>query len=422
MIVELVSVGTEILLGNITNTNAAYLSEMCARLGMSLYYQSVVGDNRERLTQTVKTALERSDAVIFTGGLGPTEDDITKEVVAEVMGKKLVEDPHSRERIESYVKAYAKNHPDRRVTKNNWKQAMVPSGAIVLDNDNGTAPGLIIEAGEKIAILLPGPPNELKPLFQEQVYPYLNKKQPDIIYSQMVKICGIGESQVATDIADMIDKQTNPTIAPYAKTGEVHLRITAKAKDDKEAKKLVKPIVRELKGRFGKNIYSTEEDKTLEQAVVELLKDQKLTLSLAESCTGGLVAARIVNVPGASDVLKEGFVTYSDRAKRKRLLVKKGTLKTETAVSAKAAKEMAKGGCFTSGSDVCVSVTGYAGPDGGGKDKPAGTVFLGCCIKGETTVRECHFTGNRNKVREQAAVYALTLLRDCVLDMYTKKK
>lgn len=421
MIVELVSVGTEILLGNIVNTNAAYLSEMCARLGMSLYYQTVVGDNQERLAETVKLALDRSDVVIFTGGLGPTEDDITKETVARVMGKELAEDSHSRKRIEQYVKTYAANNPKRKVTSNNWKQALVPAGAIVLDNSNGTAPGLIIEDKDKTAILLPGPPGELKPMFQEQVYPYLRRKQPEIIYSQIVKICGLGESQVADEIGDLIQEQTNPTIAPYAKTGEVHLRITAKAKDEKEAKKLVKPVLRELKSRFGRNIYATDEDKTLEEAVVELLKVQGLTLSLAESCTGGLLSARIVNVPGASDIYKEGFVTYTERAKRKRLLVKKSTLKTETAVSAKTAREMAKGGCFATGSDVCVSVTGYAGPKGGTKEHPVGTVFVGCCMKGDVVVREYHFNGNRDKIREQAAVYALTLLRDCIVEDVKKK-
>ena len=242
--------------------------------------------------------------------------------------------------------------------------------------------GLILEKDGKIAILLPGPPVELKPMFTEEVYPYLRKKQPEIIYSQVVKICGIGESQVAEDIQDMIQAQTNPTIAPYAKIGEVHLRITAKASDEKEGKKLIKPVVRELKRRFGRNIFATEAEKTLEEAVVDMLRDQQLTLALAESCTGGEIAARIVNVPGASQVFTHGFVTYSNRAKRKCLGVKKATLKLEGAVSAKCAKEMAKGGNFTTGSDVAVSVTGIAGPDGGTPEKPVGTVFIACCLKG----------------------------------------
>ncbi len=418
---ELISVGTEILLGNITNTNATFLSEMCARLGISLYYHTVVGDNEKRLKETIRQACARSQVVIITGGLGPTEDDITKEAAASVLGYKLVEDAHTKKRIESFFKKYIKNQGNKKITENNWKQALVPKGARVLDNQNGTAPGLIMEKDDKKVILLPGPPGEMQPMFMESVYPYLHKSQPEVIYSQMVKICGVGESQVDDAIKDLLKKQKNPTIAPYAKTGEVHLRVTARAKDEKEAKKMCKPVVRELKARFGKDIYTTEEEKTLEEAVVELLTDQGLTLATAESCTGGMLAARIVNVPGASRVLKESFVTYSDRAKRKRLLVKKGTLAKEGAVSSKTAKEMAKGGCFTSGADVCVSITGIAGPEGGSKEKPVGTVFMACCCQGDINVREYHFSGDRNKIREYSAVSALILLRDTILQDFKRK-
>lgn len=420
MVVELVCVGTEILLGNIVNTNAAYLSEKCANLGLSLYYQTVVGDNEERMTTAIATAIDRSDIVILCGGLGPTKDDMTKEITARVMGRELVEDPHTRERIQAFMDNYIKSQPEGKITANNWKQALIPQGASVLDNHNGTAPGLIIESGGKTAILLPGPPNELKPMFEEAVYPYLRKKQPEIIYSEMVKICGIGESKVETDISDLIAAQTNPTIATYAKTAEVHIRVTAKASSEKEAKQLIKPVVRELKLRFGKNIYTTDENKTLEEAVVELLRAQHLRLTTVESCTGGALSARIVNVPGASDVLKQGFVTYSNSAKKKFIMVKKSTLKTHGAVSSKCAKEMAKGGNFTTGSDVAVSVTGIAGPDGGTPEKPVGTVFIACCLKGETKVREFHFNGNRSKIREQSVVNALILLRDCILENFKK--
>ena len=405
MITELVAVGTEILLGNIVNTNSAYLAEKCAQLGLSLYYQTVVGDNEQRMKDTIKTALDRSDVVILTGGLGPTKDDLTKEITAEVMGLPLVEDAHSRELLDAYLKQYEKNDAQRRITSNNYKQAMVPQGALVLDNHNGTAPGLIIEKNGKTAILLPGPPNELKPMFEEEVFPYLRKKQPEIIYSQMVKICSIGESQVAEEIQDLIEQQSNPTIA----------------ESEKECKKLIKPVVRELKSRFGKNIFATEEKKTLEEAVVDMLKDQKLTLSLAESCTGGAIASRIVNVPGASEVFLQGMVTYSNRAKRKSLGVKKSTLKMHGAVSEKCAKEMAKGGCFVTKTDICLSVTGIAGPDGGTKEKPVGTVFMGCCYNGKTVVREYHFTGNRAKIREQSTAHALAFLRECIMEGVSKK-
>lgn len=422
MIVELVSVGTEILLGNIVNTNAAYLSEQCAKLGLSCFYQDVVGDNPDRMKDVIATALKRSDMVILSGGLGPTQDDMTKEIAAEVMGKELVEDTHSKERIQAFMEDYIKTNPTMKVTENNWKQAMVPKDALVLDNANGTAPGLIIEENGKIAILLPGPPNEMIPMFENQVYPFLQKRQPEIIYSQMVKICGVGESMAETAILDLIDKQDNPTIATYAKTGEVHMRITAKAKDETAAKKLIKPMVRELKVRFGKNIYTTDENKSLEEATIELLHDQGLSLCTAESCTGGMLSARLVNVPGASEVLKVGLVTYSNRAKRKFLMVKKSTLKTYGAVSEKTAKEMAKGGNFVNGTDVCVSITGVAGPDGGTKEKPVGLVYIACCYKNEIAVQELHLNGNRAKIREQATVKALTLLRECVLEHYKTKK
>ena len=417
MVVELISVGTEILLGNIVNTNAQYLSEKCALLGLSVYYQTVVGDNEQRLTDAVTTAFGRSDVVILTGGLGPTEDDLTKEVCAKVMDLPLSEDAHTRRRIETYLN----NSVYKVIPDNNWKQAMVPEGAKVLDNGNGTAPGLIMEKNGKIAVLLPGPPNELYPLFEEQVAPYLNSLQPETIYSQMVKICGIGESQVETMIKDMVDAQTNPTIAPYAKTGEVHLRITAKAKDEEEAVKLMKPVVKELKKRFGMNIYTTKAEDTLEDVVVRLLKKYDLTVATAESCTGGLLSGRLINVPGASDVFKEGFVTYSNKAKRKYLDVSKPTLKKYGAVSEETAKEMAKGGVFASDSDACIAVTGIAGPDGGTEEKPVGTVYIGCYINNTVKVEKFRFKGNRAKVREQAVTKGLDLLRRCILEPELQK-
>lgn len=421
MITELISVGTEILLGNIVNTNSAYLSEKCALLGLNVYYQDVVGDNEGRMREVICTALNRSDVVLLTGGLGPTEDDITKEVTADLMGMPLEEDSHSRKLIDKYLKEYEKNNPQRRITKNNYKQAMVPKGAIVLDNHNGTAPGLILEKKGKTAILLPGPPNEMKPMFEEYIVPYLQKNQPEIIVSQMVKISGIGESQVAEEIQDLIESQTNPTIAPYAKTGEVHLRVTASAENEKACKKLIKPVVKELKKRFGENVFATDESKTLEEAVIDLLKEKDLKLSLAESLTGGMIAQRIVNVSGASDVFGYGFVTYSNKAKHKCLGVKKSTLKEKGAVSAKCAREMAKGACKESGADISISVTGLAGPGGGTKETPVGTVFMGCCYEGRTIAKEFHFTGNRMRIREQTTAHALAMLRDCIIMGIPKK-
>lgn len=415
MTVELICVGTEILLGNIVNTNAAYLAEKCAELGLSNYYQTVVGDNEERLTETISQAVKRSDIVILSGGLGPTEDDLTKEAAAKVCGRELKLQEEIKESIQAYFQKKGVE-----ATENNWKQAMIPEGAIVLPNHNGTAPGVILETENCRVILLPGPPNELKPMFEESVAPYLAKLTNEVICSQNVKICGVSESKVETMVKDLIDNQTNPTIATYAKTGEVHIRVTAKASDEKEAKKLIKPVVKELKLRFGYDIYSTEEDCTLEKAVVDLLVANELTVTCAESCTGGMLSARLINVPGASEVYKAGLVTYSNKAKRKLLAVKKPTLQKYGAVSAETAEEMAKGAMLFTKADVAVAITGIAGPDGGTDKKPVGLVYIACNVKGKVCVEEFHFNGNRQKVRESAATAALMLMRSCVLEYFSK--
>lgn len=411
MTVELISVGTEILLGNIVNTNAAYLAEKCALLGLVLYHQSAVGDNEERLEEAIRLALGRSDIVILSGGLGPTKDDLTKEVVAKVFGRKLYLDEHSRERIQSYFEVIQ----SKQITENNWKQAMMPEGAIVIDNQNGTAPGMILEENGKIVILLPGPPNELKPMFQNDIAPYLNSLQPEGIYSKMVKVCGIGESRAETMVADLLAAQTNPTLAPYAKTGEVHFRVTAKAVSEKEAELLMKPMIEALHNRFGSMIYTTDEDVTLEQAVVSLLQQQNLKVTTAESCTGGLLAGRILNVSGASEVYEQGYITYSNEAKQNLIGVRKETLDTVGAVSKETAKEMVVGAAKAAGADAALSVTGIAGPGGGTKEKPVGLVYIGCVVKGKVRVEEFHFTGSRDKNRDNSVVKALTLLREELL-------
>lgn len=416
MVVELLSIGTEILLGNIVNTNAAYLSEQCAALGLSVYYQTVVGDNPKRLEEALKIALKRSDIVMMTGGLGPTKDDLTKETAAKVAGLELVEDEYTRECIEKFFK----KRKWKKITENNWKQAMVPKGAIVIENKNGTAPGLIIEMKKKDdlkrMILMPGPPNELLPMFQNDVFPYLNQLQPEIIYSVTAKVCGLGESFVETEISDLIEAQDNPTIAPYAKTNEVHLRVTAKAKDKEKANKMIKPVIKELKKRFGHYLYTTKEEETLEDNIVKMLKERDMTIATAESCTGGLLTSMLVNVPGVSDVLKTGFVTYSNKAKQKFVDVQKASLKKHGAVSEKVAKEMAKGCAVAAKADVGVAITGIAGPDGGTAEKPVGLVYLACCVNGKTKALELRLTGNRSKIREYAAAKALVLIRECLLE------
>jgi len=377
-----------------------------------MYYQVTVGDNYGRMKAVIETALERSDIVILTGGLGPTEDDLTKEVCAEAMGMKLVEDTHTRE----HLKSFFENNIYKEIPENNWKMAVVPEGAFVLDNGNGMAPGLILEKEGKTAILLPGPPGELYPMFRQQVLPYLQKRQQQALVSRMVKICGYGESQVEDMLLDLIDKQTNPTIATYAKTAQVDLRLTARGEDEKEAEALIAPVLHEIMKRLGNAVFTTDEYVTLEMAVVELLKKKGLTISTAESCTGGMTAAKLVNVPGASNVFMEGVVTYSNEAKMRLLGVRQETLETFGAVSRETAQEMAEGGVKMSGSDICVAITGLAGPGGGTDKKPVGLVFMACCLKGRTEIREYHFKGNRDKIREQSMMKALDLVRLCVLE------
>ena len=412
MTVELVCVGTEILLGNIVNTNAAYLAEQCAMLGLSCYHQSVVGDNEQRMEETIRRAVSRSDIVILSGGLGPTKDDLTKEVTAQVFDMELLEDPHTRARIQEY---FDQNHRGQ-ITENNWKQAQVPEGSMVIDNYNGTAPGLILQKDGKTAILMPGPPNELKPMFERDIRPFLNRLEPEGIYSKMVKICGFGESKVESMITDILESQTNPTIAPYAKTGEVHLRITAKAINEETADEMMEPMMEELYRRFGSQIFTTEEAVTLEETVVELLKEKGKTVTTAESCTGGLVAGRLLNVPGASSVYMEGYITYSNEAKEKLLGVSHSTLEQYGAVSKETACEMAEGAAKAAGADLAISVTGIAGPDGGTKEKPVGLVYVGCYADGEARAYEFHFTGNRAKNRESTVAKALTILREALIN------
>ncbi len=413
MVVELISVGTEILLGNIVNTNATYLAEKCALLGCSLYHQTVVGDNEERMEEAIRQAIERADIVILTGGLGPTKDDLTKEVTAKVFGRKLYMDERSKARIQDYFEKIK----SKKVTENNWKQALVPEGAIVIDNLNGTAPGLILEDKErgKAAILIPGPPNEMKPMFEHDIAPYLNKKQPEGIYSHMVKVCGIGESRAETMVADLMDAQTNPTLAPYAKTGEVHFRVTARACSEEAAEKLMEPMIEEMKKRFGDAVYTTEENVTLEESVIRLLEEKKMTVTTAESCTGGKLSGRLLNVAGASGVYNEGYITYANASKEKILGVKHEILETYGAVSEQTAAEMALGAAKAAGADAALSVTGIAGPGGGTAEKPVGLVYIGCAVNGEVTVREYRFTGNREKNRDYAVARAITLLREELL-------
>ena len=410
MTAEIICVGTELLLGNIVNNNAAFLSEKLAYLGINCYFQTVVGDNRDRLLSVINTALSRADILIFSGGLGPTEDDLTKETVAEALGKKLIRDKWAEQEIADYFSLRG-----RIPTDNNWKQADVIEGCEILYNKNGTAPGIFVSEGEKTVILLPGPPLELKSMFTDSVMPKLQQKCGQVFYSQTVKIVGPGESSVETQILDMLNTQENPTIAPYAKTGEVHLRVTARAKDEKEAREKTAPVVEELYRRFGNAVYTTDADETLEMALTKLLIKKKYTMTTAESCTGGMIAARMVNAPGVSAVLKSGFITYANEAKEELLGVSHDTLEKFGAVSRETAEEMAEGAVKAAHTDAAVAVTGIAGPDGGTKEKPVGLVYIGVNVRGNVEVREYHFSGSRQKIRESVTAAALTFLREKLL-------
>ena len=409
MTAEIICVGTEILLGNIVNTNSAYLAEKCAYLGLSNYYQVVVGDNEERLLETINTAKSRADVIFLVGGLGPTEDDLTKETAAKAFNVELVMDEEAKNNLVTILTNRGIN-----ITNNNFKQALVPKGSIVLYNKNGTAPGIIMEEDEKVVIMLPGPPNEFVPMVDNQVVPYFLKKgTDDVIYSRVVKLVGVGESKVAEEISDLIS-MTNPTVATYAKTGEVHIRVTASAANDDEAKALVKPVVKKLKAMYPDNVYSTNADETLERAVVELLSKNGLSITAAESCTGGLLCGKIVNVSGASEVFRGGYITYSNKQKRNVIGVKKSTLEKYGAVSEQVAAEMAKGVLEVSKADVAISTTGIAGPGGGTPEKPVGLVYIGCAVKNKVYVEKFNFSGSRNKVRESTVVAALSMVRKYV--------
>ncbi|WP_454052311.1 competence/damage-inducible protein A [Clostridium sp. Marseille-Q7071] len=405
MIAEILCVGTELLLGDIVNTNAQYLARRLSELGVFVYHQSVIGDNPERLKDAYKLAFSRSDLVITTGGLGPTKDDLTKEVAFEYFGKESVLHNESLEIIEGYF-----NKLGKPMSESNKKQAYFPKDAIILPNNNGTAPGCIIDEEGKILITLPGPPKEMKPMFEEAAVPYLLKYQDGILVSKVLRVIGVGESEAADMLTDIIDNQTNPTVAPYAKDGEVTFRITAKSHSEEESYELIKPIEEKVRKILGDRIYG-EGETSLEEVLAEMLVKNNLTIATAESCTGGMIAAKLVNHSGVSSSFLEGAVTYSNESKIRRLGVNKNTLENYGAVSSETAEEMVKGITKTSGADIGISTTGIAGPSGGTEEKPVGLVYIGLSIKDEIIIKKLNLAGNRQKIRERATNIALDLLR-----------
>ncbi|NLC53002.1 MAG: competence/damage-inducible protein A [Firmicutes bacterium] len=406
---EIISVGTELLLGEIVDTNAAFLSEELAALGIELYHRTTVGDNAQRLKQAITEALARVDLVLTSGGLGPTADDLTKETVAEVLGLSLVLDRPSLEAIESY---FAKT--GRPMTENNYKQALIPEGGAALPNRKGTAPGVSVRKGGKWVVCLPGPPQELIPMFREYVRPQLEAESRGVIRSRVLRLYGMGESTLVQEIADLLSKQTNPALAPLASEGEVRLRITASAETVAEAEAAIIGLERKLRARLGHTIYGVD-DETLEAVVVGFLKQRGETLAVAESCTGGLLANRITDVPGASAVFDRGVVAYSNRSKEELLGIPAAVIERAGAVSPEVATLMAQGVRDRTGSDWGIGITGIAGPGGGTAEKPVGLVYFALVGPGVSLVREARFTGDRQQIKRRTTQAVLDLFRRTLL-------
>ncbi len=411
MIAEIVAVGTELLMGQIANTNAQYISKRLAELGINVYFHSVVGDNPARLEETLKKSLVRSDIVITTGGLGPTKDDLTKETIAKTMNRNLVFHEEVMELIRDF---FMKKH--RQVVANNEKQAYLPENSIKIPNPNGTAPGCIIEENGKTVIMLPGPPKEMQPMFDQTVFAFLREKTGLVLVSRMLKVFGIGESELETRLVDLIDNQGNPTIAPYVSQGEVTVRITARCATNQEADRLLEPVVQEIEARLGAMVYA-EEGESLEQIVFNLLRNNALVMATAESCTGGLLAKKITNLPGASEVFQRGYITYANQAKIEDLGVSQETLNTFGAVSRETALEMVQGLRKKTGAPVGVAITGIAGPDGGTAEKPVGLVFVAVTVRDKTACQAFELMGNRERIRNDACMRALDMIRRLILNL-----
>ena len=408
---EILCIGTELLMGDIINTNAAYLAKELAGLGINLYHQSVVGDNPERLRQSLQLALKRADIVITTGGLGPTYDDLSKETIAACFGRTLVMDEDSLTRIQAHFLRLG-----REMTDNNKKQAMMPQGCIIFQNENGTAPGCAIEgSGElegKTAIMLPGPPREMKPMFEQQVKPYLLKDSDTRLVSHTMHFFGIGESMLEDRLRSLMEKSLNPTVAPYAKTGEVQLRVTARVKNGEDPNALLEPVMEQIRQMVGEFLYGVDVG-DLQTAAVRLLTEKGLKVAVAESCTGGYLAKRITDVSGSSKVFECGICSYSNRIKHQLLGVSERTLEEYGAISEQTATEMASGVRKLSEADIGISVTGNAGPTAD-EGKEVGLVYIGVDSPKLTQVFTLHVNRRdqdaRETIRYLASSHALSLI------------
>ncbi|MDD7285769.1 MAG: competence/damage-inducible protein A [Firmicutes bacterium] len=394
----ILTVGTEILFGQIVNTNAAFLSRELNNLGYDVMYHYSVGDNPGRLAELIEFAFRDCDMIITTGGLGPTQDDLTKEVIAQAMGDRLVVSP---EALSALKDRYERS--GRPMTENNLKQANMPESAQILPNDQGTAPGFWLEKKGKIIVSMPGPPREMTNMFEKEVKPRLISRQDSVIYYKILRTFGLGESKMETVLLPLIDGQTDPTIATYAKEGECSLRIASKRPTKEEAEAAVEDMTARVMDIIGEYVYSTDNEE-LADVVANMLLDKNITISCAESCTGGLFAGTLINTDGISKVFDRGIVTYSNEAKIKELGVKAETLDTFGAVSPETAAEMAEGIRVKTGTDMAVSVTGIAGPGGGSADKPVGLVYIGIAYDGKTDVVKAQM---RNVTRNWNRNYAV---------------
>jgi len=405
---ELIAVGTELLLGEIANTDAQTLSQELSKLGIDVYHHTVVGDNPARLRDAVEIAKSRSDLIITTGGLGPTCDDLTKNVLAACFGKKLIYNDEAAARMEAY---FRRLHPDTgRMTENNYQQAYLPEGCVPFQNDRGTAPGCGFEVDGIRVIMLPGPPSECGPMFRKSALPWLSDWTDGAIVSRSLRLFGIGESALEQQLRDEMNAMTNPTLAPYAKEGECELRLTAKADSDTAARSMIAPVEAELRARFGDLIYGADVT-SLESVCLPLLKERGLTLGTAESCTGGLAAKRFTDLPGASAVFRGGVVSYTNAVKRGVLGVPQELLDQYGAVSAGVAQAMAEGARRALGCDLALAFTGLAGPDADDRGHPVGLVYVSLAWDGGAHVREIHAAGSRERIRTSAASHGFDLLR-----------
>ena len=401
----ILSVGTEILFGQIVNTNTVYLSQQMNMLGFDVMYHYTVGDNPKRVEEMIDLAFQDCDLILTTGGLGPTQDDLTKEVACKALDDELVMMDDVLEELERYFQTLG-----REMTENNKKQAVMPSRATVFHNDAGTAPGFALEKDGKYIVCMPGPPREMTRMFQKSVVPFLQRMSQGSLYYRQIRFFGIGESMLETKLMDLIDNQTDPTLATYAKEGECSLRIASKRDTEEEAKQAVDEMLEQVKDRVGHYIYSCDNEE-LAQVVAGRLMDKGLTLSSAESCTGGMFASTMTDIPGISRCFDRGLVTYSNQAKMEELGVRAETLEKFGAVSEETALEMVEGLQRVSGSDVCISVTGIAGPGGGTEEKPVGLVYIGFAY-GDTKL--CRKIQMRNVNRNWNRHYALLCMLNVI--------